>query len=106
MGNATHLVQLFLPLRDNAGTAFPPALFGAVRNELTEAFGGVTAYQRASATGLWEDGEDTVHRDELVLFEAMVEELDRGWWRRYADGLAERFRQDEILVRALPCEWL
>jgi hypothetical protein len=42
-----HLVQLFLPLRDNAGASFPPALFAAVRTELTDAFGGVTAYQRA-----------------------------------------------------------
>ncbi len=101
-----HLVQLFLPLRDNAGAAFPPALFGAIRAELTAAFGGVTAYQRAPATGLWEDDDTTVQRDELVLFEVMVEALDRAWWRRYAGELAGRFRQDEILVRALPCEWL
>ena len=101
-----HLVQLFLPLHDNAGAAFPRPMFGAVRKELTEAFGGVTAYQRAPATGLWEDDDATVQRDELVLFEAMVEALDRDWWRRYAAELAGRFRQEEILVRALPCEWL
>jgi hypothetical protein len=101
-----HLVQLFLPLRDNAGAAFPPALFAAVRTELTDAFGGVTAYQRAPATGLWEDDSDTVRRDELVLFEVMVEALQRDWWHCYATELARRFRQDEILVRALPCEQL
>ena len=101
-----HLVQLFLPLRDNDGAAFGRGMFGAVRDELTEAFGGVTAYQRAPATGLWEDDDATVQRDELVLFETMVETLDRTWWRRYAAELAGRFRQDEILVRALPCEWL
>jgi hypothetical protein len=101
-----HLVQLFLPLRDNAGMPFPPALYGAVRTELTDAFGGVTAYQRAPATGLWEDGKDAVRRDDLVLFEAMVETLERDWWTRYAADLAGRFRQQEILVRALPCEWL
>lgn len=39
-----HLVQLFLPLRDNAGASLPPALFAAVRAELTDAFGGITAY--------------------------------------------------------------
>jgi hypothetical protein len=101
-----HLVQLFLPLHDNAGTAFPPAMFARVRTELTDAFGGVTAYQRAPATGLWEDEDDSVCRDELVLFEVMVESLERDWWRRFADELAERFSQDEILARALPCEWL
>ena len=100
-----HLVQLFLPLQDNTGSAFPSTLFAAVRTELTDAFGGVTAYQRAPVTGLWEDDE-TVVRDELILFEVMVETLDRDWWRRYAAELARRFRQDEILARALPCEWL
>lgn len=101
-----HLVQLFLPLRDNAGKPFPAAMYGAVRAELTEAFGGVTAYQRAPATGLWEDCGDDVHRDELVLVEVMAESLDRPWWKRFAAALAARFRQEEILVRALPCEWL
>ena len=101
-----HLVQLFLPLRDNARTPFPPALFARVRTELTDAFGGVTAYQRTPATGLWEDGDDSVCRDDLVLVEVMVESLERDWWRRYAGELAARFRQEEILVRALPCQWL
>lgn len=101
-----HLVQLFLPLRDNAGAPFPAALFGAVRAEITDVFGGVTAYQRAPATGLWEDGDDDVQRDDLILVEVMVELLDRDWWRRYSADLARRFRQDEILVRALPCERL
>ena len=101
-----HLIQLFLPLRDNARAAFPPAMFARVRGELAESFGGVTAYTRAPATGLWEDGEDEVQRDDLVLFEVMVESLDRAWWKRYAADLSGRFRQDDILVRALPCEWL
>lgn len=101
-----HLIQLFVPLKDNSGTPFAPALFSAVRAELTQAFGGVTAYQRAPATGLWDDGSDGIQRDELVLFEVMVESLDRAWWKRYAADLAQRFHQDEVLVRALPCEWL
>lgn len=101
-----HLVQLFLPLRDNDGEAFPARMFGAVRAELTEAFGGVTAYQRAPATGLWEDDEDQVQRDDLVLFEVMVAAVDHGWWKHYVAELATRFRQEEILARALPCERL
>ena len=80
--------------------AIPPALFATVRAELTEAFGGVTAYQRAPATGLWEDGDEAVQRDDLVLFEVMVESLDRGWWRDYRRELERLFRQDEIVVRA------
>jgi hypothetical protein len=77
-----------------------------VRAELADAFGGVTAYQRAPVTGLWQDPGESVQRDELVLFEVMVDTLDRRWWKDYAAGLARRFRQEEVLVRALPCEWL
>ena len=101
-----YLIQLFLPLRDNRNKPFPRAMFVAVRSGLAEAFGGVTAYQHAPATGLWEDGSDEVRRDELVLFEGMVPTLDRDWWKTYAAALAERFRQEQVLLRALPCEWL
>ena len=100
------LVQLFLPLRDNDGAAFPPGLFNAVRTELAEVHGGVTAYQRAPATGLWEDDDDHVQRDDLVLFEVMVANVDHAWWKAYVARLAERFRQEEILARAVPCERL
>lgn len=101
-----HLIQLFLPTRDPAGQPFDRALFAAVRAELTEAFGGVTAYQRAPAVGLWEDDGGDVQRDDVVLFETMAEQLDHGWWRRYRETLAQRFAQDEVLVRAWPCERL
>lgn len=101
-----HLVQLFLPLRDNDGVPFPPAMFGAVRSGLAEAFGGVTAYQRAPATGLWDDGANDIQRDDLLLFEVMVDAIDREWWKGYAAALAVRFRQQEVLVRALPCQRL
>ncbi|HEU4992976.1 MAG TPA: hypothetical protein VFT52_10890 [Luteimonas sp.] len=101
-----YLIQLFLPLRDNAGAPFPPAMFGAVRAGLADVFGGVTAYQRAPATGLWEDGSNGIQRDDLLLFEVMATTLDRAWWKSYSAALAERFRQASVLVRALPCEWL
>ena len=101
-----HLVQLFLPLRDNSGRPFDAALFATVRAELTEAFGGVTAYQRTPAVGLWEDDDGDVQRDDVLLFEAMAAQLDHGWWQRYRDTLAQRFAQDEVLVRAWPCERL
>ena len=101
-----HLIQLFLPLYDNQGQAFPHALYDAVRAELAEAFGGVTAYTRAPATGLWEDDAGRVQRDEVVLFEVMVDAIDRGWWRAYRHGLEQRLRQDEVLVRATRVERL
>lgn len=101
-----HLIQLFLPLYDNDGQPFPRALFDAVRAELAEAFGGVTAYTRAPATGLWEDDAGRVQRDDVLLFEVMADALDRAWWGGYRQALEHRFRQDEVLVRATAVERL
>lgn len=95
-----HLVELFLPLRDGSGTAFPRDAFDLVRSELAEAFGGVTAFTRTPATGLWEDDGGHIQRDEVLLFEVMVEQVDHGWWQAYRKELEQRFRQDEVLVRA------
>jgi hypothetical protein len=97
------LVQILLPTHDNDGAAFPNAHFAAVRAELTDAFGGVTAYTRAPASGLWDEGDAVVH-DDIVIFETMVEQMDAAWWAEYRRKLEARFRQDEIVIRALPLE--
>jgi hypothetical protein len=101
-----YLVQLLLPVYDASGTAFPGARFDAVRGALTERFGGVTAYTRAPAQGLWEDEAGHLERDEVVLFEVMVDALDHGWWTAFRLSLEVDFQQDEILVRASPVERL
>lgn len=100
-----HLVQLLLPLYDPEGERFPQARYAAVRAELTDRFGGVTAYVRAPAAGLWqEDGE--VHRDDIVIHEVMVEALDRAWWAEYRERLRREFEQEELVVRASGIELL
>ena len=100
------LIQILLPLYDNAGAAQPRALFGQVREELTETFGGLTAFTRAPAVGLWEDEHDHVERDEIVIFEVVAEDLDRDWWRALRQRLERDFGQDEILIRATGAERL
>lgn len=96
-----HLVQLLLPLYDNEGQAFHKPMFDGVRNELTEAFGGVTAHKRSPAEGLWKDGGGAVARDDVVIYEVMAEELDHAWWKRCAEELARRFHQEELMIRAI-----
>lgn len=100
------LVQLLLPLFDNAGHAFPRAMFDTVRAELTEKFGGVTAYVHSPAVGVWEDDEGDVRRDDVVLFEVMAERCDRAWWQPYRGTLEQRFSQDAIVVRILEIDLL
>jgi hypothetical protein len=101
-----YLVEFFLPTHDNEGIAFPNSEFTRVRRELTEKFGGVTAFLRSPAAGLWEDEEGQVRSDDLVSIEVMTDSLDRDWWRHYQGRLRQRFRQQEILMRALSCEAL
>lgn len=97
-----HLVQLLLPVYDNEGRRVPDDKFAEVRRELTAEFGGVTAYLRSPATGLWQRPSGEVDRDEMVMFETMVDRLDLGWWRKYRGELEGRFSQDVIVARALP----
>ena len=95
-----YLIQILLPLNDNQGRPVARELFRAVAGELTERFGGLTAHTRAPAEGLWtEDGEAT-SRDEIVIYEVMADELDETWWREYRRGLEDRFRQEQVVVRA------
>jgi hypothetical protein len=53
-----HLVQLLLPLYYNSGNAFSEM---GIRGELTERFGGVTAFTSAPAQGLWISEGGTTH---------------------------------------------
>jgi hypothetical protein len=100
-----HLVQLLLPLRDNAGHPFPREVYGRVHDELTERFGGVTAFLQSPAAGAWKEEGQTM-RDELVLFEVMVDALDRAWWAHYRRELEGRFHQESLVVRALGAQSL
>jgi hypothetical protein len=94
-----HLIQILLPLTDNDGRRFGRELFHEVRNDLAEHFGGVTTYMRAPATGVWEDDGEKV-QDDVVVFEVMVDRLEREFWRLYRLELQELFQQDVIIVRA------
>jgi hypothetical protein len=95
-----NLVQILLPVYDAQGSRFPQSMYDAVARELTERFGGLTAYVRAPAAGLWEAGSGETRRDDIVVYEVMVEALDEGWWKRYRESLERAFRQDELVVRA------
>jgi hypothetical protein len=106
MSRGIFVVQIFLPLHDNEGADFPPELFTAVRSELAHRFGGVTAFMRSPAVGIWRDEEGVARRDDIVVFEAVTDALDRDWWRGYRAQLERTFRQEEILIRATASERL
>lgn len=99
-----HLIQLLLPIRHRDGRDVGADLFAQVRHELTERFGGVTAYTRSPATGLWKSADDEIERDQVVMVEVVVAVFDREWWARYRAWLEDRFGQEEVHVRAIAIE--
>jgi hypothetical protein len=96
-----YLVQILLPLFDNSGHAFDTREYVQLRSDLAHRFGGVTAYTRAPARGVWRDDSGSTTRDDIVIFEVMTEALDQEWWTTFRKQLESRFRQDSVIVRAL-----
>ncbi len=94
-----HLIQIFLPVRDNHGKAFAPEHYSRMREALTTKFGGLTAYTRAPAEGLWKDDQNDAHHDDIVIFEVMAAELDGAWWQDYKRQLKTTFAQEDLIIR-------
>lgn len=94
-----HLIQILLPLRDNAGQRFGDDVFKSINATLVEAFGGVTAFSRAPAKGIWLNA-DREERDDVIVVEVMAETLDRSWWQAFRERLETEMVQDEIVIRA------
>ena len=101
-----NLIQLLLPLYDNNKEPFTPEEFDRVRDELAKRFGGITAFRRSPAEGVWREGQSDVSRDEVVIFEVMTEQLNREWWSGYRKELEKRFRQEQLIIRATQVEQL
>ncbi|MCF6113611.1 hypothetical protein [Mesorhizobium muleiense] len=76
-----HLVQILLPRADNTGRPFGREDFDRVKEDLASRFDGVTAYLQAPAEGQWQDGEQS-SKDEIVIFEVMVDDVDLPDWRK------------------------
>lgn len=94
-----HLIRLLLPLHDNNKEQFPRDYFVKVREELTDRFGGVTAFVRSPAVGLWKDANKVSH-DDMLMFEVMSNQLDKEWWSNYRTQLQKKFCQEELLIWA------
>jgi len=94
-----YLIQILLPLFDNDGRPFPQQEYERVRDELAEQYGGITAYVRSPAKGLWKESSTSTVHDDIVIYEVMAGSLDRDWWQAYREGLAARFRQEVLIVR-------
>jgi hypothetical protein len=93
-----HLVQILLPLRDNAGRSYDEQLFKSINVALVAKFGGLTAFTRSPAKGTWVNAEQE-QRDDVFVVEVMAENLDKGWWQSFRERLETQMDQAEIVVR-------
>jgi hypothetical protein len=93
-----HLVELFLP----ADAKFSQTR-RALADELSRRFGGMTAFNRAPAKGLFEQDSGRVE-DEIIIFEVMTTDFEHEWWRILRARLERDFQQDQILIRASAIE--
>ncbi len=95
-----YLIEILLPTSNNEGQRFEAAVFDRTQHELIDRFGGLTAFFRSPASGVWEAPDGSVQHDSIVVLEVMSETLDRTWWSDYRTRLEKRFSQDEIVLRA------
>jgi hypothetical protein len=96
-----YLVQILLPLYENSGRRVPRKVFRAAAKRLAAEFGGVTAYTRAPAEGLWRRTSNKLDRDDIIVFEVMSDRANKAYWRAAQRELRQEFVQDEILVRSI-----
>jgi hypothetical protein len=100
------LIEILLPLNDNAGKPQPKEIFADLRRLLLERFGGLTTFSRSPADGLWSEGDGRVQRDTIIVFEVMADYLDRTWWSALRQRLEAQLGQEKIVVRASTIETL
>jgi hypothetical protein len=95
-----NLIQIFLPLNDSRKRRFEREKYELVEQVLVSQFGGFTAYPRQPAIGLWQNDRAAPEEDDLVVYEVMLDSIDRNWWSDWRRKLEQQFRQDKVLIRA------
>jgi hypothetical protein len=93
------VVELFIPLEKPDGTPTPPETLERIKSELTERFGGVTAFLQSPAEGAWKPKSRAIIHDRVAIFEVMVRDVDTVWWRGYRQQLEAELEQEQILAR-------
>jgi len=93
------LVELFIPLNTPDGIVVPASTLERIKEELTDRFGGVTAFLQSPADGCWKPLSRAVVHDQIAVFEIMTDDADHLWWSSYRKALETELRQEVILAR-------
>jgi hypothetical protein len=101
-----YLVQILLPEYDQDGTPLLRETYEEIQEELVSKFGGLTAYTRSPAEGIWNPDSKARQLDEIIMIEVMVTELDRLWWANFRQKLEAKLRQESVVIRSIAMERL
>jgi hypothetical protein len=89
-------------VKDNDGHCFPPHIWENLKNTLVDKFGGVTAYTRSPAEGIWSPSPTERSRDQIFTVEVIVRDFDTEWWQILRRDMQNILRQDQLLFRVSP----
>jgi hypothetical protein len=101
-----YLIEILFPLYDNQGRRLPKKLFDHTSRSLAKSHGGVTAYTRSPAVGLWNSRGSQLKKDEIVVYEVVTPDLKAKLWENRRKKWEVVFRQGSILIRATRCQQL
>lgn len=93
------LIEILLPLAYNDGARIDDKTLSRIREDLIGRYGGLTAFTRSPAEGIWTSPAGAA-RDDIVVLEVMTDELDRAWWAAWRKSIEELLQQASIVVRA------
>jgi hypothetical protein len=85
------LVQILLPLRDGQSRDFPSELYDKIASEMTERFGGVTAYTRTPAEGRWKPDGHKPEAEDVVASKSWSRRWTENGGLNIEEGLRARF---------------
>lgn len=95
------LIQLLLPVTDNAGRRFPDSTWEALKDKLVERFGGVTAFLHTPAEGVWAPSPERRTAEDVFIVEVMSETFDAAWWSMLQRELETALDQEHVVIRVL-----
>jgi hypothetical protein len=100
------LIEILLPLAPSSGGRQEDEVYADLRRLLVERFGGLTAFTRSPAEGVWVDPKTRVQQDTIVVLEVMADYIDHTWWAALRQRLEQKLGQDRIVIRASQVETL
>jgi hypothetical protein len=103
--DADWLVEILLPVTHNDGSLVDQGVMSTIRQELVDRFGGLTAFTRSPAEGVWTSSVGD-SRDDIIVLEVMARGLDRPWWGAWRKRLESLLSQEEVVIRATRLERL